>query len=167
MRNRTWPNVRVPALVGYGRRKFDGLATRRIALVAALVALSGCVQSQDAGDDYEARLATWQESEPPLYKWTVVWSEPVFGPFPMDILVRDGLPGRAYSFSEDRKLKIDGDQVAGRPGTVDALMDWLIQYAPEAKSVNVEWNAAGYPSRIALDHSDAIDDEIPPSRSRS
>ncbi len=141
--------VRVPAAL-----------VRRIVLAVALLALTGCGLLQDGGEDYETRLATWQGEDHPLYKWTVVWSEPVFGPFRMEILVRDGVPTRAYSNDFNRKLRVDGDQVKGRPGTVDALIDWLVQYAPDAKSVEVEWASAGYPSKIELDHSDAIDDEI-------
>lgn len=127
--------------------------------IAASLVLAGCGLLQTVGDDdYEARLATWQAEDHPLYKWTVVWSEPIFGPFRMEILVRDGVPVRAYSNND--KLKIEGEEVEGRPGTVDALIGYLIRYAPDAESVNVEWTSAGYPSKIAIDHSDAIDDEV-------
>jgi len=131
---------------------------RRIVLVIAMLVLTGCSLLKDGGDEYEERLATWQRKDYPLYKWTVVWSEPVFGPFPMEVLVRDGVPVRAYSDNE--KLKIEGGQVEGRPATIDALIEWLARYAPDAVSVNIEWSPIGYPSRIELDHSDAVDDEI-------
>ena len=135
----------------------------RIALVVlASLVLAGCGLLQNGGDDddYEARLEAWRGKDYPLYKWTVVSSEPVFGPFRMEILVRDGVPTRAYSNDFKKKLKIEGDEVDGRPGTIDALIEYLVRYAPDAKSVNVEWTSAGYPSKIEIDHSDAIDDEV-------
>jgi hypothetical protein len=123
-----------------------------------MLVLTGCGLFHDDGDDYEARLAAWQREDYPLYKWTVVWSEPVFGPFPMEVLVRDGVPVRAYSNNE--KLKIEEGQVEGRPATIDALIEWLARYAPDAVSADIEWSPTGYPSRIELDHSDVIDDEV-------
>ena len=131
---------------------------KRIALAAAFVLLAGCGFFQDGDDEYRDRLQAWQQNDHPLYRWTLVASEPIFGPHPTTILVREGTPVRAYSGNDD--LEIDGDQVDGRPGMIDALIDWLVRYAPDAKSVNVEWASAGYPSRIELDHSDAIDDEV-------
>jgi Family of unknown function (DUF6174) len=131
---------------------------RPTALVLALSVLTGCSFFQGGDQDDDARSTAWQEERHPSYRWTVVWTEPVFGPFPMEILVRDGVPVRALSNNE--KLRTHGDQVEGRPGTVDALIEWLARYSPDAASVDVEWAPAGYPSRIELDHSDAIDDEI-------
>ena len=131
---------------------------RRTAVVVAFIVLAGCGQDQDGGGEYEERLQAWQRMDYPLYRWTLIASEPVFGPHPMEILVREGVPVRAHS--RDEKLEIEGDHVDGRPGTVGALIEWLIRYGPGATSVNVEWASAGYPSKIELDHSDAIDDEI-------
>jgi Family of unknown function (DUF6174) len=136
-----------------------GSVMRGLATAIALVLLSGCegAPSRDVGE-YRERLEAWQQSGPSNYRWTLVFSEPLFGPQPMTVVVRDGVPVRARSRGED--LEIDGDQVGQRPGTVEALIDWLIRYAPEARSVNVEWASAGYPSSIDLDLSEAIDDEV-------
>ncbi len=131
---------------------------RKRALLAAFVLLAGCGAFQDGDDEYEERLQAWQQSDHQLYRWTLVSSEPVFGPQTMTILVREGRPIRARSGND--KLEIEGVRVDTRPGTVDALIDWLIRYAPDAKSVNVEWASAGDPSKIELDHTDGIDDEV-------
>jgi hypothetical protein len=131
---------------------------RKRALLAAFVLLAGCGAFQDGDDEYQERLRAWQQSDHQLYRWTLVSSEPVFGPQTMTILVREGRPIRARSGND--KLEIEGVRVDSRPGTVDALIDWLIRYAPNAKSVNVEWASVGFSSKIELDHTDAIDDEV-------
>lgn len=46
------------------------------------------------------------------------------------------------------------------PATVEALFGLLIDDADDAISVDVRWSEAGYPSRIRIDYSDAIDDEV-------
>jgi hypothetical protein len=44
--------------------------------------------------------------------------------------------------------------------TVEALFVLLIDDAGDAISVDVRWSEAGYPSRIRIDHSGSIDDEV-------
>jgi len=47
------------------------------------------------------------------------------------------------------------------PLTVDRLFEILIRAEETADSVSVDWDERfGYPTRIQIDYSDAIDDEV-------
>jgi hypothetical protein len=131
---------------------------RRVAFVFTFLLVAGCGLSSTADDHYRDRLEAWREKAPPRYRWTLVVSEPIFGPRRITVLVDGGEVVEAHSGKE--RLEIDNDEADGLPATVDALIEHLIEAAPDAKSLHVDWAAAGYPSKVRLDASDASDDEI-------
>jgi hypothetical protein len=108
--------------------------------------------------EYVERADAWRSQGSDSYVWTVEASEPVFGPRRITVRVLDGQPVRA-SADGKRVPVVDGfaNEV---PATVNAAFDWLIRSADDAISVTVRWSDAGYPARIRIDFSDAIDDEV-------
>lgn len=126
-------------------------------LVPAAVAASALAGCSDRAE-YIERADAWHGQGIESYLWTLEASEPVFGPRRITVRVVHGQPVRATA---DGKLVpiVDGSS-NDMPATVEALFVLLIEDAGDAISVDVRWSEAGYPSRIRIDHSDAIDDEV-------
>lgn len=132
--------------------------TDRLLVPAVLAAcvLGGC-SSSDLGA-YVERADDWRSRGIESYVWTLEASEPVFGPRRTTVRVVHGQPVRAMA--DGRRVPIVGGSANDMPATVDALFELLIRDSDDAISVDVRWGEAGFPSRIALDYSDAIDDEV-------
>jgi uncharacterized protein DUF6174 len=108
--------------------------------------------------EYVERADAWQSQGNESYVWTVEASEPVFGPRRITVRVVDGQPIRASA--DGKRVPVVDGSANDVPATVDAVFDWLIRSADDAISVKVLWSDAGYPARIRIDFSDAIDDEV-------
>jgi hypothetical protein len=118
--------------------------------VARVIAVASfAVACTSDGAEYLERLETWRNEGPADYTWTLEASEPVLGPRQAEIRVRNG-----------HAVAIDGDVLNGAPVTVEELIVYLTRVADRARSLTVEWDELGYPRRIGIDHSDAIDDEV-------
>lgn len=76
----------------------------------------------------------------------------------MTVRVAHGQPVRATA--EGLRIPVVDGSANDMPATVEALFVLLIDHAGDAISVDVRWSEAGYPSRIRIDHTDAIDDEV-------
>jgi hypothetical protein len=133
---------------------------RRVALgLVAIVLTAVACTARQYGETYQQRLDDWQVGGITSYVWTLETSEPIFGARRVTVRVEDGEPVEAVA--KGKTVAIEGSQANNMPATVDALIGWLVRYAEDAKSVQVQWNEhAGYPTLIELDHSAAIDDEI-------
>jgi Family of unknown function (DUF6174) len=127
-----------------------------VAGVLSACVLPGCSSSDLA--DYVEHADAWRSHGIDSYVWTLEVSEPVFGPKWTTVRVEHARPLRAMAGGE-RVPIVDGS-ANDVPATVDALFELLIRDADRAISVDVRWAETGYPSRIAVDYSDAIDDEV-------
>lgn len=132
-----------------------GVAERLLvpAVLAACV-LAGCSDRAE----YIERADTWRGPAIDSYVWTLEASEPVFGPRRTTVRVVDGQPVRATA--DGKRVPVEDGSANDMPATVEALFGLLIDDADDAISVDVRWSEAGYPSRIRIDYSDAIDDEV-------
>jgi hypothetical protein len=126
-------------------------------LVPAVLAAS-VLAACSARAEYLERADAWRGQGIESYLWTLEASEPVFGPRRTTVRVAHGQPVRATA--EGRRVPIVDGSANDMPATVEALFVLLIDDAGDAISVDVRWSEAGYPSRIRIDHSDAIDDEV-------
>jgi hypothetical protein len=131
---------------------------RILASVLVALLLGGCSLGPWSRDEYDDRLETWQAQGVASYVWTLELSEPVFGPRRTTVRVVDGRPVRAVANGE--RVAIEGATANNMPATVEELVAYLARSVEDVRSVEVRWDEAGYPAKIVLDHSDAIDDEV-------
>jgi hypothetical protein len=76
------------------------------------------------------------------------------------VQVEEGEPGKTTVNGEPVPIGSPFDP-GTPPDTVDELIGWLIRYGPDAESIEVEWDEElGYPTMIAIDHTDGTDDEM-------
>jgi Family of unknown function (DUF6174) len=119
-----------------------------------LVGSAGCTRDLS---EIRERQAAWAEAGIEDYSWSLTVSEPVFGPRRLDVKVEHGEPQRVMLDGQE----VPRDQADNLPLTVDDLYTRLLDTAGSAVSLEVIWNAdPAYPSRIQIDESDALDDEL-------
>jgi hypothetical protein len=122
--------------------------------VLAIVLAAACNTEPTSADRFDI----WRANGPSRYTWTIEWSEPVFGPHRVTATVVDGRPVTIVPDADNRSAGPDAEK---GPLTVERLFRVLLHAESRARLVHVDWNARfGYPARIEIDYSDAVDDEV-------
>jgi Family of unknown function (DUF6174) len=108
----------------------------------------------------EQRREAWEARGIEDYTWTFTVAEPIFGPKRITARVRRGELVEATI--DGKVVAVDDGAADGRPATVDAVFDVLIEASNgDPNSLTIGWDEdLGFPASYDVDYSDAFDDEV-------